>query len=323
VTTLPGGTVTLFFTDVEGSTGLAEALGDVWAEVLEEHRRILRAEVVARWGIEVDCRGDELFAVFTDAVSAVQAAAAAQRALGAHAWPEGTSVRVRMGLHTGTPTLGSNGYVGVEVHRAARVCSAAHGGQVLLTGATREAAGAEARELGERSLRGLPLPEPLFQLVAPGLQDAFPPPRAEPPPPLTRTKVVLADDSVLLREGIASLLEDCGFEVAAQCGTADELLLEVERHSPDVAIVDLRMPPTHTDEGLRAAREIRTRYPDVGVLLLSSYVEPAYAHELVAGDERGVGYLLKDRIAAVDEFAAAVQSIAEGGTALDPELAAL
>jgi class 3 adenylate cyclase/CheY-like chemotaxis protein len=321
VTTLPSGTVTLLFTDVEGSTGLAETLGDAWAEVLEEHRRILRAEVAARWGIEVDCRGDELFAVFTDAVSAVQAAAAAQRALGAHAWPEGTSVRVRVGLHTAAPTLGSNGYVGVEVHRAARVCSAAHGGQVLLTGATREAAGAEARELGERSLRGLPLPEPLFQLVAPGLEDGFPPPRAEAPPPLTRTRVVLADDSVLLREGIASLLEDAGFEVAAQCGTAEELLLEVERHAPDVTIVDLRMPPTHTDEGLRAAREIRTRYPEVGVLLLSQYVEPAYARELVAEDERGVGYLLKDRIAAVDEFAAAVQSIAEGGTALDPELA--
>jgi class 3 adenylate cyclase/CheY-like chemotaxis protein len=323
VTSLPSGTVTLLFTDVEGSTGLAESLGDAWAEVLEEHRRILRAEVGARWGTEVDCRGDELFAVFTDAASAVQAAAAAQRALRAHAWPEGVSVRVRMGLHTGAPTLGSNGYVGVDVHRAARVCSAAHGGQILLTGATRDAAGAEAHDLGERSLRGLPRPEPLFELVAPGLEQGFPPPRAEPPPPLTRTKVVLADDSVLLREGIASLLEDCGFDVAARCGTGDELLLAVGRHAPDVAIVDLRMPPTHTDEGLRAAREIRGRYPEVGVLLLSQYVEPVYARELVADDERGVGYLLKDRIAAVDEFAAAVRSIAEGGTALDPELASL
>jgi class 3 adenylate cyclase/CheY-like chemotaxis protein len=321
VTTLPGGTVTLLFTDVEGSTGLAEALGDAWADVLEETRRILRAEVAARWGTEVDCRGDELFAVFTEAAEAVHAAAAAQRALHTEQWPQNVSVRVRMGLHTGAPTLGANGYVGVEVHRAARVCSAAHGGQVLLTAATRDSAGSETRDLGERALRGLPRPERLFQLLAPGLEDGFPPPRAEPPPPLARTKVVLADDSVLLREGIASLLEDSGFEVAAQCGTGDELLREVERHAPNVAIVDLRMPPTHTDEGLRAAREIRTRYPSVGVLLLSQYVEPAYARELVAGDERGVGYLLKDRIAAVDEFAAAVQAVAEGGSALDPVLA--
>ena len=131
---------------------------------------------------------------------------------------------------------------------------------------------------------------------------------------------MLADDSVLLREGIGRLLEDAGFEVAAQSGTADELLVDVARHEPDVAIVDVRMPPTHTDEGLRAAREIRERFPRVGVLVLSQVVERAYARELVADGAEGVGYLLKDRVADVDEFAAAVRTIAAGGTALDPEL---
>jgi DNA-binding NarL/FixJ family response regulator len=131
-------------------------------------------------------------------------------------------------------------------------------------------------------------------------------------------RVVLADDSVLLREGVARLLEDAGFEVVAQSGIAEDLLRHVPMHKPDVAIVDIRMPPTHTDEGLRAAQKIRERFPDVGVLVLSQYVEPAYAMELLAESAEGVGYLLKDRISDIDEFAAAVRRVGEGGSALDP-----
>ena len=131
-------------------------------------------------------------------------------------------------------------------------------------------------------------------------------------------RVVLADDSVLLREGIARLLEEAGFEVVAQSGSAEDLLRHVPMHKPDVAIVDIRMPPTHTDEGLRAAQEIRRRFPDVGVLVLSQYVEPAYAMQLLADNAEGVGYLLKDRVSDLDEFAAAVRRVGEGGSALDP-----
>jgi len=131
-------------------------------------------------------------------------------------------------------------------------------------------------------------------------------------------RVVLADDSVLLREGIARLLEDAGFEIVGQAGNADELMLKVRSYSPDVAVVDIRMPPTHTDEGLRAAQEIRERHPDCGVLVLSQYVEPTYALELLSDNAEGVGYLLKDRISDVDEFAAAVRRVGEGGSALDP-----
>src|ERR687897_2044033 len=133
-------------------------------------------------------------------------------------------------------------------------------------------------------------------------------------------RVVLADDSVLLREGVARLLEDAGFEVVAQSGIAEDLLRHVPMHKPDVAIVDIRMPPTYTDEGLRAAQRIRERFPDVGVLVLSQYVEPAYAMELLAESAEGVGYLLKDRVSDVDEFASAVRRVAEGGSALDPSL---
>jgi DNA-binding NarL/FixJ family response regulator len=135
-------------------------------------------------------------------------------------------------------------------------------------------------------------------------------------------RVVLADDSVLLREGIARLLEEAGFDVVGQAGTAEELMLKVRSYSPDVALVDIRMPPTHTDEGLRAAREIRERHPGTGVLVLSQYVEAEYALDLLAESAEGVGYLLKDRISDVSEFADAVRRVGEGGSALDPEVVA-
>jgi DNA-binding NarL/FixJ family response regulator len=130
----------------------------------------------------------------------------------------------------------------------------------------------------------------------------------------------LAEDSLLLREGVARLLEDAGFEVVGQAENADELLLKVRSYKPDVAIVDIRMPPTHTDEGLRAAQEIRHDHPGVGVLVLSQYVESGYALELLQGSAEGVGYLLKDRVSDVEDFAAAVKRVAEGGSALDPEV---
>jgi DNA-binding NarL/FixJ family response regulator len=131
-------------------------------------------------------------------------------------------------------------------------------------------------------------------------------------------RVVLAEDSVLLREGVARLLREAGFEVVGQASNADELMLKVRSYSPDVAIVDIRMPPTHTDEGLRAAQEIREKYPATGVLVLSQYAEPAYAMELLAESAEGVGYLLKDRVSDVNDFCAAVKRVAEGGSALDP-----
>ena len=133
-------------------------------------------------------------------------------------------------------------------------------------------------------------------------------------------RVVLAEDSVLLREGVARILDEAGFEVVGQAGNADELLLKVRSYSPDVAIVDIRMPPTHTDEGLRAAQEIREKHPTCGVLVLSQYVEATYAMELLAESAEGVGYLLKDRVSDVNEFADAVRRVGEGGSALDPTI---
>jgi len=131
-------------------------------------------------------------------------------------------------------------------------------------------------------------------------------------------RVAIAEDSVLLREGIARLLDDAGIDVVAQSADADDLLLKVRSYSPDVAIVDIRLPPTHNDEGLRAALEIRSKHPDVAVLVLSQYVELGLALTLLADSAEGVGYLLKDRISDVDEFVAALRRVADGGSALDP-----
>ena len=131
-------------------------------------------------------------------------------------------------------------------------------------------------------------------------------------------RVAIAEDSVLLREGVARVLDEAGFDVVAQCENADELLLKVRSFPPDVVIVDIRLPPTHKDEGLRAALEIRSSHPSVGVLVLSQYVEIGLALKLLADSAEGVGYLLKDRISDVKEFVAAVRRVAEGGSALDP-----
>ncbi|MFN8017814.1 MAG: response regulator transcription factor [Acidimicrobiales bacterium] len=135
-------------------------------------------------------------------------------------------------------------------------------------------------------------------------------------------RIVIAEDSVLLRAGLTRILIDAGEDVVATVGDADELLLAVARHQPDLALVDVRMPPTNTDDGLRAALEVRRRWPQVAILVLSQYVEERYASELLSEDTAGLGYLLKDRIADVGEFLGAVRRVGEGGTALDPEVVA-
>jgi DNA-binding NarL/FixJ family response regulator len=131
-------------------------------------------------------------------------------------------------------------------------------------------------------------------------------------------RVVVADDAVILREGLARLLAEAGFEVVGLAGDADELCALVERSNPDVAIVDIRMPPTHTDEGLRAAKLIRARWPRVGILVLSQYVQARYAVELLSAGTKGVGYMLKDRVSDLDELSTSVRRVGEGASVLDP-----
>jgi class 3 adenylate cyclase/CheY-like chemotaxis protein len=307
--------LTFLFTDIEGSTGLLAQLGAEYSDVLERHRAIIGAAIEANHGRVVDRRGDEFFAAFEDSAHAVDAAVQVQRELAAEDWP--APLRVRMGLHRGRAQTAGDGYVGLAVHHAARVCQTARGGEILVSDSVEMQHWSE--ELGDFDLKGIPQPTRLRRVLAPGLERDFPPL----PGAVARTqalRVVLADDSVLLREGVAALLEEQGFDVVGQAGDADDLLALVDETLPDIAVVDIRMPPTKTDEGVRAAHEIRKRYPRTGVLVLSSYADPEAAVRLLGDGAQGIGYLLKERVADVDDFTEAVRRIAAGGTAIDEEI---
>jgi DNA-binding NarL/FixJ family response regulator/class 3 adenylate cyclase len=312
---------TFFFSDVEDSTGLADRLGPDYGGVLTETRELQRRAVAQAGGEEIDARGDELFSVFEDPRAATSAALEIQRVVAGRSWPSDERVRVRIGLHFGEAERAGEGLVGLDVNRASRICQAAHGGQVLASREVVSRIDEEARPLGEFEFRGLREPELIYQVVADDLAGEFPPLRNVRVLD-QRISVVIAEDSTLLREGLARLLADAEFEVVGQAGTADELMLKVRSYQPDVAIVDVRMPPTQTDEGIRAAREIQARYPGTGVLVLSQHVEHTYAVELLGGGAQGLGYLLKDRVSDVEEFTAAVRRVAEGGSVLDPHVVA-
>ena len=190
MTSLHGGTVTFVFTDIEGSTKLLERLTDRYADALAEHRRIVREAFGSRGGRELDTQGDAFFYAFERARDAVAATVAAQRALAANDWPAGEELRVRMSVHTGEPVVGEEGYVGIDVHRAARICSAGHGGQVLLSATTAALVSGALPEgvtqvpLGDVRLKDLEEPERVVQLDIDGLPDTFPPLRAEQEEPL-------------------------------------------------------------------------------------------------------------------------------------------
>jgi class 3 adenylate cyclase len=182
---LPSGTVTFLFSDIEGSTRLLEQLGDRYAELLGEHRRILRERLEEANGQEIDTQGDAFFFSFTRAKDAVSGAVAAQRALAAHDWPDGLEVKTRMGLHTGEPSVGEEGYVGLDVVRAARICSAGHGGQILLSETTRALVGnnvpdgVEIRDLGQANLKDVQH-ERIYELALADQHSDFPPLKTAP-----------------------------------------------------------------------------------------------------------------------------------------------
>ena len=331
---LPSGIVTLLSADLEDSGSPAQISRDAYRDRMADHRRLVRAAVAEAGGQEVEVRGAQMLAVFVRIRDAVDAAAAIQRAAHDGLPADGARVGARVALHTGEPIIAEGGYLGLDVHRVQKLCDAGHGGQILLSQTVESLLRdgdlpGELIDLGAVELLGLPRPEKVFQLSVTGLLSDFPKLRA-PAVPQTPAKrrdsaleglrVVLAEDTVLLREGIAVLLENHGCEIVGQASDPDQLLLKVRSYKPDVAIVDVRMPPTHTDEGLRAAQEIRARHPGVGVLVLSQYVEPVYAVELVAENAAGVGYLLKDRVNDVAEFVSAIRRVADGGTAFDPQV---
>jgi class 3 adenylate cyclase len=182
----PGGTITFLFSDIEGSTELVARLGDAYADVLSDHRRILRGNAADHRGQEIDTQGDSFFFSFPRARDAVAAAVAAQRELAEHPWPDGVQLRVRMGIHTGEPSVADEGFVGLDVVRAARIAAIGHGGQVLISDVTRALVRSDlpdavsVRSLGPQRLRGIDEPEPVHELVIQGLTAEHPPLRAEP-----------------------------------------------------------------------------------------------------------------------------------------------
>ena len=205
---LPTGTVTLLFSDVAGSTALVKQLGDRYGDVLAEHRELLRQAFDTHDGIEIDTQGDAFFVAFATARNAVASAIAAQRALAAHSWRDGIEVRVRIGLHTCEPHRSGESYVGLGVHRAARICTIAHGGQVLLSRSTAgivdddELPDLTIRDLGEHQLKDIERPERVFELVVDGLRRNFPPLRViDQQPALSGTATVLMTDG----RGVMSL----------------------------------------------------------------------------------------------------------------------
>ena len=332
---LPSGTVTFLFTDIEGSTRLLRRLGDAYETVLSRHQRLLREAFGAGGGREIDTQGDSFFVAFPRAKGAVAAALAAQRALGKEPWPHGVSVPVRMGMHSAEPTVAAERYVGLAVHRAARICAAGHGGQILLSEATHSLLADDVlpdirfRDLGAHVLKDIERPERIYQLVVPDLPADFPPPRAERVAPdgdagMSRhgdaLRLVVSEDSVLLREGLTRLLAETGFEVVGAAADAEELLRLVADERPDVAVTDIKMPPTHTDEGLVAAERIRAEHGTVGVLVLSQYLELRYALRLLENYPERAGYLLKDRVSDVAVLADAIRRVAVGECVIDPTI---
>jgi class 3 adenylate cyclase len=232
VATLPAGTVSFLFSDIEGSTRLLQQLGDAWGGVLAQHRRLLREAVATTEGREVDNQGDAFFFVFGRARDATAAATAGQRALVEHAWPENAEIRVRMGIHTGEPSVGDEGYLGLDVVRAARICSAAHGCQVLVSETTRALVGdAEFVDLGRHRLKDIETEQHLYQLVVPGLPTDFPPlqtiDEARPGGPLAksgyrpeRTQRAADEMSARIEAGVERMLAEAGVPGYAPVGPA-------------------------------------------------------------------------------------------------------
>jgi DNA-binding NarL/FixJ family response regulator len=287
------------FADLRDFTRYTDAHGDAAAAaLLARYRALVRDVAAGTRGAEIRTEGDGFYLLFPSASSALGCAMTIQgRAAEDTAEP---ALGIAIGVHAGETSEGAEGPVGTAVNLAPRCL-------VPFRFVPR----------GSPVLKGLAEPVALYRVVtADDPLAQAPPTPAEAP----RLRVVLADDAVLLRDAIAMALGAAGFEVVGQAGEVTGLLALVERTAPDVAIVDVRMPPTHTTEGLEAAREIRRLRPRTAILVLSQYVETRYALELIRDDAAGIGYLLKDRVSRVADLADAVRRVADGGSVIDPEV---
>jgi DNA-binding NarL/FixJ family response regulator/class 3 adenylate cyclase len=326
---LPSGTVTFLFTDIEHSTLLLRQLREQYGDVLSEHQRLLRAAFEAAGGWEVDTQGDSFFIAFRKPKDAVLAAVEAQRALTSHSWPEDTPVRVRIGIHTGEALLTEGRYHGLAVHRAARICDAGHGGQILLSQTSHALLEDEEvdppevvlRELGRQRLKDFDRPVGIFQVVVPDLPAEFPPLRtldsaAEEPKKAgdERLSVVIVDDQALVRAGFRMILDaEDDVEVVGEAASGREAIAEVQRLRPDLVLMDVRMPDL---DGIEATRQLLMEGVLSKVVMLTTFDMDEYVYEALRAGASG--FLLKD--VPPEQLVAGIRAVVSGEALLAPSI---
>jgi DNA-binding NarL/FixJ family response regulator/class 3 adenylate cyclase len=343
---LPSGTVTFLFSDVEGSTELLRSLRDGYADVMADHELLLRRAFQDAGGHEVNTQGDSFFVAFRRPKDAVAAAVAAQRALARHAWPEDGELRVRIGIHTGEATVTGDQYVGLAVHRAARICAAGHGGQVLLSQSTQalledeeELGELDFADLGPRSLKDFDRPVRIYQLLGPGLRADFPELRsgdeqtargsarladqhevadaaeAAPADEAGRLRVLIVDDQALVRTGFRMILDaEEDMEVIGEAANGKEALSEAVRLRPDVVLMDVRMPEL---DGIEATRRLLADGSiDSKVVMLTTFDMDEYVYEALRAGASG--FLLKD--APPEQLVAGIRAVCSGDALLAPSV---
>ena len=304
-------TATVLFTDLVASTQLVQRVGpDRASEVLARHFAALRDALAVHRGSEVKTLGDGIMAVFDSVTDGLACAVTMQRAVARqNRLDSSIHLEMRVGLATGEASFDGEDYFGQPVIQASRLCTEAAGGGILVSDLLRLLAGSDGmhrlRSVGELELKGLTEPITAWAIDWDAGEEFA-------------LRVGLADDSVLLRQGMASLLAAAGIDVVLQTDDAESLIDALNSVRPHVVVLDVRLPPTHTTEGLDAAHRIKDAYPEIGVLVLSASVDPAAARHLLRSATDGVGYLLKDRVTDVEELLAAIRSVAAGGSAIDP-----
>jgi DNA-binding NarL/FixJ family response regulator/class 3 adenylate cyclase len=332
-------TVTFLFSDVEGSTTLLRTLRDGYSAVMSEHERLLREAWDECGGRELDADGDSFFVAFRRPKQAVDAAVAAQRAVAAHSWPEGIELRVRIGIHTGDASLAGDQYVGLAVHRAARICDAGHGGQILISETTRSLLEHEEEELGEIELRDLgpqrlkdfDRPVRIHQLVPAGLPRDFPALRTAgegaaatladrhdelaTAPEGASVRLLIVDDQALVRAGFKMILEaEADIEVVGEAADGGEAVAEALRLKPDVVLMDVRMPEV---DGIEATRRLLGQDElETKIVMLTTFDMDEYVYDALSAGASG--FLLKD--VPPEQLVAGIRAVASGDALLAPSV---
>jgi DNA-binding NarL/FixJ family response regulator/class 3 adenylate cyclase len=331
-------TVTFLFSDVEGSTALLRKLRTGYTAVMSQHEQLLREAWAHAGGRELDADGDSFFVAFHRPRNAVDAAMAAQRALAAHEWPDGIDVRVRIGIHTGEASLAGDQYVGLAVHRAARICDAGHGGQILLSETTRslledeeeELEGVALRDLGPQLLKDFDRAVRIYQLTVAGLEREFPALRtagegaaalAERQDELandgdtTVLRVLIVDDQALVRAGFRMILEaEAEIDVIGEAADGAEAVAECRRLKPDVVLMDVRMPEM---DGIEATRRLLAEDDaETKIVMLTTFDMDEYVYDALRAGASG--FLLKD--VPPEQLVEGIRAVASGDALLAPSV---